>query len=143
MANQWAKHQVPMWRSRSEIRPPSTAYFDLGCRTLTCLIPTNSKALAKLAGFTLAMVILPLSTYFLSLEHVFGRRSLIRYRDAFSSLTLPFSYPNCPAKNTTYAAISAAVVANVILVGFIIVALAEDRQGGGAVVSEKDRKKAE
>lgn len=68
---------------------------------LTC---NSNKVLGKLVFFTLMMVLAPISTYYLSLSHVFD------------------------GKNTTAAAISAAIVANLVLAAFVVVALLEDKQ---------------
>ncbi|GAA5838888.1 hypothetical protein JCM11251_003728 [Rhodosporidiobolus azoricus] len=64
-----------------------------------------SGVLAKLGGFTVAMVLLPIGTYFASRDYLFD-------------------------SNTTYSAVAAVVVANVILVGFIAVAFLEDAKEG-------------
>ncbi|GAA5899450.1 hypothetical protein JCM6882_009119 [Rhodosporidiobolus microsporus] len=60
-----------------------------------------SGVLAKLGAFTVAMVLLPIGTYFLSRDYLFD-------------------------SNTTYSAIASVCVANAILVGFIWVAFRED-----------------
>jgi hypothetical protein len=64
-------------------------------------VHSSNAVLAKFGLTTLLMVVAPLATYYLSLKHYFGT-------------------------NTTGAAISAAVAANVVLVGFIVVAMQED-----------------
>lgn len=56
----------------------------------------------KLLAFTLAMVLMPISSYFVSLKYVFVGR-------------------------TTYAAGCAAIVANGVLLAYIVAALLEDR----------------
>ncbi|KIN04800.1 hypothetical protein OIDMADRAFT_17691 [Oidiodendron maius Zn] len=76
---------------------------------ITPAVPAH--VIYKLLGFTLAMVICPIGTYFLTVDLVFRG-------------------------NTTFAGATAAVMANVVLVAYIIVALQED-QGE----EEKDRKK--
>ncbi|BFZ55892.1 vacuolar ATPase assembly integral membrane protein vma21 [Savitreella phatthalungensis] len=58
--------------------------------------------LSKLLLFSLAMLVLPLSAYYLSLEYLFQ------------------------GYKTTHAAITAAVVANLVLVGYVIAAFLED-----------------
>ncbi|KAK4333705.1 Vacuolar ATPase assembly integral membrane protein VMA21 [Rhodotorula toruloides] len=57
----------------------------------------------KLAIFTLAMVLLPIGTYYLTRDFLFG------------------------PQNLTYPAIAAVTVANLILVGFVYVAFREDQ----------------
>jgi len=56
----------------------------------------------KLLGFTLAMVVCPLGSYFLTLNVLFGG-------------------------NSTYAGAFAAIMANVVLIGYVIVAFNEDQ----------------
>ncbi|KAF9181743.1 vacuolar ATPase assembly integral membrane protein vma21 [Haplosporangium sp. Z 11] len=63
----------------------------------------SSSTLAKLAFFTIAMICFPIGTYFISLD---------RYFDG----------------NATYAGISAAVMANVVLFAYVLVAVMEDSQ---------------
>jgi len=61
------------------------------------------------------MALLPLTSYFVSLKYLFEN-------------------------NTTIAAISAVVVANVVLVGFIVVAIREEQEDGKMVVGEDKRR---
>ncbi|OAD70023.1 hypothetical protein PHYBLDRAFT_94991, partial [Phycomyces blakesleeanus NRRL 1555(-)] len=61
----------------------------------------SAVVMTKLIGFSLAMFILPIMTFYTTVDRIFGG-------------------------NTTYAAGSAAVVANVVLIGYIIVAFMED-----------------
>ncbi|KAK2758820.1 vacuolar ATPase assembly integral membrane protein vma21 [Arachnomyces sp. PD_36] len=63
----------------------------------------SSSVIYKLLAFTLAMIIAPIGIYFLSLDLVFGG-------------------------NSTFAGALAAVTANVVLVGYIVVAMREDRE---------------
>ncbi|KAJ4513604.1 vacuolar ATPase assembly integral membrane protein vma21 [Exophiala dermatitidis] len=56
----------------------------------------------KLLGFTMAMIFFPIGSYFLSVNLVFGG-------------------------NATYAGAFAAIMANVVLVAYIIVAMKEDQ----------------
>ncbi|KAH7123704.1 vacuolar ATPase assembly integral membrane protein VMA21 [Dendryphion nanum] len=62
-----------------------------------------SHVIYKLLGFTFAMVTLPLSTYFFIVNYVF-------------------------IGNSTFAGALAAVMANVVLIGYVIVAMKEDQQ---------------
>ncbi|KAF9922364.1 vacuolar ATPase assembly integral membrane protein vma21 [Linnemannia zychae] len=72
----------------------------------------SNSTVAKLAFFTFAMIVLPIGTYFVSVDRYFEG-------------------------NATYAGISAAVVANVILLAYVAVAVMEDSQAGPAPVSVK------
>ncbi|BGP55429.1 hypothetical protein JCM8202_003757 [Rhodotorula sphaerocarpa] len=62
-----------------------------------------SSVATKLALFTVAMVLFPIGTYYLSRDYLFA-----------------------PTTSLTYPAISAVTVANLVLVGFIYVAFRED-----------------
>ncbi|KAI1756591.1 hypothetical protein F4782DRAFT_272961 [Xylaria castorea] len=56
----------------------------------------------KLLAFTLAMIVIPIGSYFVTINTIFGG-------------------------NSTYAGALAAILANVVLVGYIIVAMNEDQ----------------
>ncbi|KFX95622.1 hypothetical protein O988_05715 [Pseudogymnoascus sp. VKM F-3808] len=58
--------------------------------------------IVKLLAFTFAMVVVPIGSYFLTLDLVFSG-------------------------NSTFAGATAAIMANVVLVGYIIVAMREDQ----------------
>ncbi|KAG0278648.1 vacuolar ATPase assembly integral membrane protein vma21 [Linnemannia exigua] len=75
-------------------------------------VNVSSGTLAKLAFFTIAMIVFPIGTYFVTLDRYFEG-------------------------NATYAGISAAVVANVVLISYVAVAVMEDSQSGPAPVSIK------
>ncbi|RPA80767.1 hypothetical protein BJ508DRAFT_415237 [Ascobolus immersus RN42] len=62
-------------------------------------VPTGT--LAKLLIFTTAIVVAPLASYFLTVDRVFNG-------------------------NSTYSAATAAVVANIVLVGYLVIALQEE-----------------
>ncbi|KAI1188860.1 hypothetical protein F5B17DRAFT_393683 [Nemania serpens] len=68
----------------------------------------------KLLAFTLAMVVIPIGSYFLTIRTIFHG-------------------------NSTYAGALAAVLANVVLVGYIIVAMNEDQSD--QLEAEKKQKK--
>jgi len=68
----------------------------------------------KLLGFTLAMVVGPIGSYFLTLNTLFGG-------------------------NSTYAGALAAIMANVVLIGYVIVAFQED-QSEALEAAEKAKK---
>ncbi|TVY33489.1 Vacuolar ATPase assembly integral membrane protein [Lachnellula occidentalis] len=68
----------------------------------------------KLLGFTAAMVMGPIGSYFITLNLLFGG-------------------------NSTYAGALAAIVANVVLMGYVIVAFRED-QSEAIEAAEKEKK---
>ncbi|KAJ5032640.1 uncharacterized protein L3040_009236 [Drepanopeziza brunnea f. sp. 'multigermtubi'] len=68
----------------------------------------------KLLGFTLAMVVVPIGSYFLTLNTVFGG-------------------------NSTWAGATAAIIANAVLIGYVIVAFNEDQ----SEALRDDKKKVE
>jgi len=70
----------------------------------------------KLLGFTLAMIVCPIGSYFLTLNMLFGG-------------------------NSTYAGALAAITANVVLIGYVIVAFRED-QSDAIEAAEKEKKKS-
>ncbi|KAF1351158.1 hypothetical protein BDV97DRAFT_164563 [Delphinella strobiligena] len=70
----------------------------------------------KLLFFTFAMIVAPISSYFLTLNAVYSG-------------------------NSTYAGATAAIVANVVLIGYVIVAFQEDQ--ADRAEAEKDAKKSQ
>ncbi|KAF9915149.1 hypothetical protein BX616_006795 [Lobosporangium transversale] len=72
----------------------------------------STSTLVKLAFFTVAMIFFPIGTYFISVD---------RYFDG----------------NTTYAGISAAVMANVVLFAYVVAAVLEDSQSSRPPINVK------
>ncbi|KAH0169387.1 hypothetical protein KCU67_g3084, partial [Aureobasidium melanogenum] len=70
--------------------------------------------IVKLLLFSFAMIVLPISSYFLTLN-------------------------NLCSGNSTYAGATAAIIANFVLIGYVIVAMREDA-GERAEAEEKDKK---
>lgn len=108
-------------------------------------VPTD--VILKLLGFTLAMIVLPIGSYFASVDLIFkgtvdppphmfvhGRaldccNRLSRAAPPtlrYSSLTLPFSLSPFLG-NSTLAGALAAVMANVVLISYVVVAMKEDQ----------------
>ncbi|GAB7341620.1 hypothetical protein MBLNU457_7820t1 [Dothideomycetes sp. NU457] len=75
-----------------------------------------SAVIAKLLGFTFAMITVPIGTYFLTLNTIYGG-------------------------NSTYSGATAAFMANVVLIGYVIVAFKED-QSERAEMAEQEKKKS-
>lgn len=80
-------------------------------------VPTS--VIMKLLGFTLAMIVVPIGSYYATVDTLFKG-------------------------NSTFAGALAAIMANVVLIGYIAVAMAEDQsdqqQGDGAKKeAKKDR----
>ncbi|KAH6853690.1 VMA21-like domain-containing protein [Chaetomium sp. MPI-CAGE-AT-0009] len=78
-------------------------------------VPTS--VIMKLLAFTLGMIVIPIGSYFVTVDTVFNG-------------------------NSTYAGALAAIMANVVLIGYIFVAMAEDQgeqEGGGPGDGKKDR----
>ncbi|CAE6500737.1 unnamed protein product [Rhizoctonia solani] len=62
----------------------------------------DSAVLFKLTGFSIALAVVPLSSYFLSMKYLWGG-------------------------NSTYAALTAIVSANVVLIAYILLSISDDR----------------
>ncbi|KEZ44653.1 hypothetical protein SAPIO_CDS3698 [Scedosporium apiospermum] len=71
-----------------------------GPSNISPAVPTH--VIVKLLGFTLAMVVLPIGSYYASLDTLFKG-------------------------NSTFAGALAAVMANVVLIGYVVVAMKEDQ----------------
>ncbi|EMD40626.1 hypothetical protein CERSUDRAFT_148835 [Gelatoporia subvermispora B] len=82
---------------------------------LTAQAAAQGNALIKLLVFSLALAIVPISSYFLSRDYVWGG-------------------------NTTWAAFTAAGSAQLILVAFIVVSVLEDQRERSEVEATKAKK---
>lgn len=80
---------------------------------ITPAVPAH--VIYKLLGFTFAMIVAPIGTYFLTVDTIFRG-------------------------NSTWAGASAAIMANVVLIGYVIVAFQED-QSDALEAAEKEKKK--
>ncbi|KAG0081491.1 vacuolar ATPase assembly integral membrane protein vma21 [Podila epicladia] len=75
-------------------------------------VNVSTATVAKLAFFTVAMIAFPIGTYFLTIDGYFGG-------------------------NATYAGISAAVVANLVLFAYVAVAVLEDSKDPRSPINVK------
>jgi len=80
---------------------------------ITPAVPLS--VIAKLLGFTLAMITMPIGTYFFSLNMIFSG-------------------------NSTWAGATAAAMANVVLIGYVIVAFRDDQSERIAEEQEQSKK---
>ncbi|KAL1639980.1 putative vma21-like domain-containing protein [Diplodia seriata] len=85
----------------------------LGDSNIAPAVPAH--VIFKLLGFTFAMITLPIGTYFMTVNTIFKG-------------------------NSTFAGGLAAVMANVVLIGYVIVAMKEDQSD--RLEAEKEAKKA-
>ncbi|KAJ3072579.1 vacuolar ATPase assembly integral membrane protein vma21 [Podochytrium sp. JEL0797] len=101
-----------------EVSTPSKKVSSKSSRSIPK--PSNiaipSSVLAKLAFFSIAMFTLPIGVYFYTIDNVFNGESL-------------------------YSAICAAVTANVVLIGYVVVAFMEDSGEDASSKKSVDSKK--
>lgn len=79
------------------------------------------------------MISLPIGTYFFSVNTIFGGKRGILHLSRRSA--------NYSSGNSTFAGASAAVMANVVLIAYVVVAMKEDQSEQTA--AEQKQKKAE
>ncbi|KAG8763036.1 hypothetical protein FRC11_006326 [Ceratobasidium sp. 423] len=75
----------------------------------------DSAVLFKLSGFSIALAVVPLSSYFLSKNYLWGG-------------------------NSTYAALTAIISANVVLVAYILLSIADDRASRPGAPQKESKK---
>lgn len=107
-------------------------FTNIGFMWLT-LTNLSRAVIYKLLGFTLAMIAGPIGTYFLTLNSIFRGWSYTCYtavRDAYSYGDIG---------NSTWAGATAAFMANMVLIAYVIVAMKED-ESDKLAAEEKARK---
>ncbi|KAH0608928.1 uncharacterized protein H6S33_001156 [Morchella sextelata] len=93
---------------RNEDVPSNPVSIAAANKNVTAASAVPRSVLVKLLMFTFAMIVFPLSSYYLTINTIFKDRS----------------------SSSTLAAATAAVVANIVLIGYIIVAANEDDTDG-------------
>ncbi|KAJ4402929.1 vacuolar ATPase assembly integral membrane protein vma21 [Didymella pomorum] len=82
-----------------------------------------SGVIFKLMSFTFAMITLPIGTYFFTNAYVFNGNDDLSVWTASSIIT-----PLTHSGNATYAGGLAALMANVVLIGYVIMAFMDDQK---------------
>jgi len=96
----------------------------------------SSGVLAKLIIFSVSLGVLPLGSYFLSLKYLWnGKFEAHFFRNYVVHRSLLCT------ENSTFAAITAVVAANIVLVAYIISAVLEDKQNSVAQKQQAESKK--
>lgn len=98
--------------------------------------------IVKLLAFTFAMIVGPIGSYFLSVNTIFKGMLISVLPLRCCPWLAFFSYADRGLGNSTYAGALAAIMANVVLIGYVIVAMREDQsdqQDGGTKEEKKNR----
>lgn len=107
------------------------------------MLTSARDVIVKLLAFTLAMIALPIGSYFLTLNTIFNGEVIPRH-DCTSRLrtSLLLETDASPPGNSTFAGATAAVMANAVLIAYVFVAMREDQSeqsGKQARDTKKDR----
>ncbi|KAJ5161165.1 hypothetical protein N7492_006557 [Penicillium capsulatum] len=109
-----------------------------GASDVTPAVPAD--VIYKLLAFTAAMVVAPIGMYFLTVNAIFGGEILYPMADLHcrsSTIVDSVDYSNTVLGNTTWAGITAALTANLVLFAYIYVAWKEDQGDREAEKSKK------
>ena len=104
----------------------------------TKLTKSNREVIYKLLAFTIGMIVLPIGSYFLTVNTIFRGMALLSARCRHHHVSANHSLPG----NSSFAGGFAAVMANVVLVAYIIVAMKEEnteQPGKPKLDSKKDQ----
>lgn len=103
---------------------------------LTMVLTVCREVIVKLLAFTFAMIVGPIGSYFLTVNTLFKGRSFPRFH---SDTRREFANWSVWKGNSTYAGALAAIMANVVLVGYVIVAMKEDQSDRLEEEKKKDK----
>lgn len=128
-------------RSRLKANPTLRPQSQSTLTHLTRVKPIDANTFAsreviiKLLLFTFAMIILPIGSYFVTLNTIYGGEPSCHHTQHCSRIC-----PLTSTGNSTWAGATAAVMANVVLLGYVVVAMKED-QSDRLEAEEKERTK--
>ena len=93
--------------------------------------------MVKLFAFSISLAVVPIASYFLSLEYVWAGKSYRLFEPGFPELTL------VSAGDTTASALTAVFMANLVLVAYIITSVQEESKARAATTTAGEMKKTQ
>lgn len=111
---------------------------------LILLTPGSRDVIVKLLAFTLAMIVVPIGSYFASVNTIYKGMLCTHINGAiqsswFNAMYAPAVKIDPSAGNSTYAGATAAIMANVVLIAYVFVAMREDQSDQRNSEAKKDR----
>ena len=94
----------------------------------------STGVLFKLVAFSVSLGIVPIASYFASEKYI--------WNGASRAVSSTLSSPTCIPGNSTFAAITAVVAANVVLVAYIVSSLRDDKAEREAARPKESRKES-